>query len=417
MRSLILLLCVQLILQSALGQPGREPRRRDTAFGFGWDPWHQQVCRVPVLLNPETATVFQPTQKICFDKKIFVKGSTAGRMLDMYIFINTTDGIIGMLSGREGSLGNGELKTNDPKFRFSVIGKKGNVFNYQNSRKRNGIEHYVSTGNTQTHLYNFDFTAGNDVINKKIIRNSYCDNKFKTWSYKADGDAAPVFHVFGHTYPNKLVCKDFIGYSGVGYLQTDEGTYIVCEMEKGSFFTEMREFEDVVTCFDATPFKEVEQEMYGKMQTGIARQKEILDGKSFSGACSAEKTRLNNFQKQVLEKQKQNLQTAQSGNAYQNKDVQKAYAGISDPVDIAQQGIYNLDVKICKIGGDIARAAAKGQNTESLQTKLDCYHTQKKQLEMVKVQMQALNTTYASNPGQANAEKMRLLLRNQHPCN
>ncbi|MBL0145877.1 MAG: hypothetical protein IPP48_09050 [Chitinophagaceae bacterium] len=52
-----------------------QPPRRDTAIGSSgeWTPWHLQAATVPVLLTPTNATAVTPTQKVCFDKKIFAK--------------------------------------------------------------------------------------------------------------------------------------------------------------------------------------------------------------------------------------------------------------------------------------------------------------------------------------------------------
>lgn len=397
-----------------LAQPGREPRRPDTIGGMG--PWHQQVTRVPVLLNPALAKTFQPREKLCFDKKVFIKYTGGSRPGELYLYINTTDGYIGVMIAKDGALGNGDFKPNDEKFRLMVMGRKGNVYNYFNRKKKGVIEHLVSTGNTETHLYNFSFGDGNDVIHKKTIRNMYCGDKFKTWSYKAEGNA-PVFHVFGRNYPNKLVCKDLLGYSGVGYLNTDAGIYIVCEMEKDGSSFEMREFTDTEVCFDPAEFKEAEQEMFTEMEEQLNRKKEKLDAKTFTGDCAAEKTVLNNYKKEMIEQQKRNKQTAQSGNVYQNRNVQKAYADMMDPAGTAQQGIYETDVRICKLQKDISTASSKGHSTTHLQEKLNCYQQQKTRLLAAKSEMQGIDARYPSDKGKAYSEKIKVLGRSMQGCN
>jgi hypothetical protein len=411
----LFLLLFSLFFQSKAQPPRRDTTRRDTVLGgIYWTPWHQRVTSAPILLTPTNAKMVEPNQKICFDKKMFVKANTGSRVLDMYIFINTEDGYVGILNGRENTLGNGDLKVDDEKFRFMLYTKKGNVFTYFNRKKKNIINHYVTTGNSEVHLTQMGFTSGTDVINKKTIRNIYCDNKFKTWSYKADGDNAPVLHVFGRTYPNKLICKDFIGYSGVGFLQTDAGTYISCEMEKGSFFTEMRTFEDLAVCFDASLFKHQEEEMYTKIQQGInnERGREV----SMGGDCAAQKTILNNYKREMLNKKERDLAAAQNGNVYQNQNTQKAYAGLMDPIDGLQESIYDFDVKICKAQKRLE--SQSGSSAQKTQEKIACYNRQKSQLMIAKSQMQAADIRYANSPGQAFAEKTRIMSRAmQGGCN
>lgn len=394
-------------------QPGTEPRR-DTLAG-GWTPWHQQVSSVPVLINPPQAKTFQPTEKLCFDKKIFIKSSGSGRPAEIYVYLNTEDGYTGIIMGREGTLGNGDIKPAEEKFNLMVIGRKGNTYNYYNRKKKNTIEHYVSTGNSETQLYQFSPASANSVIKKKSERNMYCGDKFKTWAYKADGGEAPVFHLFGRTYPPKMLCKDFMGFSGVGYLNTEEGIYIACEMEKGGTSFEMRSLDDVDVCFDPAQFKPAEQQLYTEAQEGIDKQKEKLNNQTFSGDCASEKAALNNIKKQMLEKQERNLQAAQQGNVYQNSNTQKAYANMMDPLDQVDVSIYDLDVKMCKIRAQISRS--NGRNTSSLQDKLNCYSRQKSAMQSAKAEMQSVNARFSNNPGQAYVEKSKILMRNLQTCN
>lgn len=417
MKPFLTLILSALVIQFTHAQPGSEPRRRDSVLGGGWSPWHNRVTQVPVLINPALAKTFQPREKLCFDKKIFIKSTGGSRNAEIYLFVNTEDGYVGVMIGKDGMLGNGDFKTNDIKFRLMVMGRKGNVYSYFNQKKKGNIEHLVSTGNTETHLYHFGFSGGNDVVHKKTVRNMYCGDKFKTWSYKADGGEAPMFHLFGRNYPNKLVCKDFLGYSGIGFLNTDEGIYIACEMEKGANSFEMREFNDVEVCFDPAEFREAEQEMFAEMGEKLEQEKQKLDDKTFSGDCAAEKTALNNYKKELVEKKKRNKETAQSGNVYQNRNVQQAYANLMDPGDMIQEGLFDIEVKICKVQKDMSKASSRGQNTSRYQEKLNCYSTQKSRLISAKAEIQAINARYPNDPGKAYTEKIKVAGRNMQSCN
>jgi hypothetical protein len=407
MKKISLLLLLSFIFIYSVAQPPR----RDTIVGDGgneWRPWHLQATRVPVLLTPTNATAVTPTQKVCFDKKIFAKGSANGRGLDMYIYINTEKGYVGILNGREGTLGDGDIDINNSRFNLMLYTKKGNFFNYYNRKKRDVLKHYVTTGNSQQYLLQNTPTGGNDKIYKKTVRNMYCGDKFKTWSYKAEGDA-PVYHVFGRTYPNSLKWKDFLGHSGVGYVYTDAGIYIVCEMEKGSFFTEMRSFDDVDVCFDPAEFQQTEEIMFTEATEDLEKQKQKADNATFSGECADKEVALNNYKKVLIEKKKGNLQQAQSGNVYQNQNTQKAYADLQDPIDMVEQGSLEMDVKICKAQKRLATQS--GESAQKTQEKIQCYNQQKSQYISAKSEMQAINTRYPNNPGQAHLEKMRVMSR------
>lgn len=386
-----------------------QPPRRDTVVGgIEWMPWHLQATRVPVLLTPTNATAVTPTQKVCFDKKIFTKGSANGRVIDMYIYINTEKGYVGILNGREGTLGDGNIDINNSRFNFMLYTKKGNFFNYYNRKKKDVLKHYVTTGNSQQHLLQQTVTGGNDKIYKKTVRNIYCGDKFKTWSYKADGDA-PVYHVFGRTYPTSLKWKDFLGYSGVGYVYTDAGIYIVCEMEKESFFTEMRSFDDVDICFDPAEFQHAEEIMYTEAQEELEKKKQKADNATFSGDCADKEVALNNYKKELIEKKKRNLQQAQGGNVYQNQNTQKAYADLQDPIDMVEQGVFEMDIKICK--AEKILATQSGESARKTQEKISCYNQQKSNYISAKSEMQALNTRYADSPGKAHSEKLKVMSR------
>lgn len=407
MQKLIIALASFLSIINVIAQ---SPTRDTITGGTALTPWQRQVLQVPVLLIPTNAKTFTPTQKICFDKKIHAKATTGGRILEMYIFINTVDGIAGMLSGREGTLGDGNLNIEDPHFRFMMIGKKGNVYTYYNNKKKNAIEHYVLTGNSEAYLTQFRAGDPDARLNKKTERNMFCGDKFKTWNYKAEGDA-PVYHLFGGSYPVKIEAKDFIGYSGVGYLRTDAGIYISCKMEKGSFFTEMREFDDIDICFDPAVFKHAEQEMVTETEQKLQEQKEKLENKTFSGDCISQKEALNNFKKELVKKKQEQLQQTKSGNTYQDKNVQQAYAGLMDPEDGIDEGMLDIDVKICKLQEDISKAAAKGQNTSSKQEKLLCYNSQKNRMQSAKAEMQAIKARYRNEPGKVHSEKLKVIGR------
>lgn len=393
-----------------------QPRRVDTLVGGGnLPPAHIQLLRAPVLVHPEQARRIEPTEKICFDKKLYVK-STGGRDADMYIYINTKDGIVANMIGRDGELGDGEFRINETRFRLMVLGKKGNVYTYFNSKKNGDLKHWVSTGNSETHLFQGSIPSGMDVINKKTIRNQYCENEFKTWSYKAEVIDAPVFHLYGAQYPNKLVCKEMLGYNGVGYLYTDKGMYLILEMEKGIFSAEIKEIKDDEFCFDPTDFVPLERSVSQEAEEEIEKKKEKLDNKPITGDCISQQQALKNFKKQVLDKQKTELDKTKQGNVYQNRDVQKAYSNLQDPIDMVDESILDYQLKICRLETRMNNNRSNASNADR-QQKLACYNNQISRLQQAKAQMQAQDARFSNDPGKALLEKMRIMSQNMGGCN
>src|SRR6218665_1022231 len=190
-----------------------QQRLPDTLAIGAWDPRYAGLLHVPILLH-NTPVGFAPTQKICFDKKIFIKGSNSRNITDTYVYLNTSDGIVGIITGRDGTLGDGSsFNITDDKFNMMVIGKKGNTYTYFNSKKDGEIMHYVNTAASETNFYRFDPPA-NTVIKRSGKSNFYCSGKFKALSYKAT-PGSPELYLYGPKYPEKVLTKNFIGYSGI----------------------------------------------------------------------------------------------------------------------------------------------------------------------------------------------------------
>jgi hypothetical protein len=372
--------------------------RIDTLIGgtshVDWHPTHLSYVRTPVLMNPAQAlTIDQPNSKICFNKKAFVKTNIGGREVEMNLFFNSDKGFIGH------QIQYLTTNTSDTRFNLTVITKKGNFYNYHNTKKNGDLKHYVSTGNTESHTANFDF-EGEPELFKKPVRESFCNNKFKAQQYKSNG-ASTAFFLYGQTFPSSIKVVNFLGYYGVGFAKTNSGVYISLAMDNGSRNVEIRELEIVETCFELSEFTQAEAEAFQTMDEELEKKKTKLEAKTFSGDCVTLKNELKQKQLEQIEYQKQQKEIAQSGNVYQNKNVQDAYAKMQDPKKAVQIAIVEMDLKICQL-------QSKQTRSSNYDEKMNCYTTKKASLQGLIGQFEAIDTRLRNNLPQAFVEKQRL---------
>jgi hypothetical protein len=291
-----------------------------------------------------------------------------------------------------------------------------------NTIKKNIIQHWVSTGNSQTYLYQGPAGSGDSsVLHKKSETRMYCNDKIKAKAYKFDGSSM-VWWLFGKEFPEKLLWKKYMGNFGVGYLATDKGLYMIMEMEDGRGNTyKITSAEKVNTCFDPTPFQVMEDEFYTKRRAELDREQQKIErdeaAAQRSNECVSEKMEQINFRKQTLQKQNENLEQSRIGNAYQDVSTQNAMVGMMDPGMMIKQSIYDTKISICKTQKTIDET--RSDNTRQRATeKLSCLQQQLGTLQATSSQMDALDVQYADNPGMKYAEKSKLMMRNMpRGCN
>ncbi len=392
--------------------------RRDTA----WGDWPQQeyytgILQAPVATGETTPQLITPTgQKLCFDKKVRIKSLISSGPVEQCMYLNTTEGYVGLLPPARSGGDRCDIKTDDPDFIFFVLGLKGNAYTFRNNKKNGGIEHWVSTGNTQAYQYNFPVTGANYTLHKKTERRGYCGDKIKTWAYKYDNPSSPVYYLFGKTFPDEITVAErkYIGNFGVGYQFTDKGLFIIMEMVGGSYSCKITELEEVSICFDPAPFKIAEDEMFNKMQVSLQREREKIAAdeiKASTGDCSSEQMAVINFRKEQLRVQEARVYTSQQGNMYQDLPTQQAMGGMFDHVAITEQTILENKTKICNAQQRMAKARSE-TSRQSYQEKISCLTNQNAQLEASKEQLKALDIQYVNEPGKALAEKSKLFMRN-----
>lgn len=415
------LLLLVLIATQTVFNAGAQPPRRDTAFGWGGSPnapYYNAILRAPVVSGESEAITIVPTRgPLCFDKMVRIKSTVGGRVVEQCLYINTTDGLTGYVSPvTTGSANMCDIKPDDKDFNFSIIGLKGNVYIYHNNEGKQGrpVEHWVSTGNTERRVYEMPTNTGMYTLHNKRERRDYCEGKIKGTAYKYDGATAPTMYLFGKNYPDDInvTSNKYIGNFGIGYQYTDKGLYIIMELVSSAYTCKITSIEDVNVCFDPSPFVVQEDEFKTKRTAELQKEWDKLARKEEqvmrSDNCQTEKMAVINYQKEMLRKQEAYLQTInRGGNTYQDQNVQNAYSGMMDPLDIVREGILSNKASICAT----ERSLSEHPNSNSTQEKMACLQAQSGRLAAAETQMMANNTTFARSPGKAKAENSKLYLQ------
>ncbi len=414
MKNLMVLIaiCFSLVAQA---QPPR-----DTVWGsFPDQEYYNHILRATAVSGETQQIIIAPNERpFCFDKKITVHSTfgTRGVSVDQCIYLDTKGGLVAYLKpskSRGGDLC--DIKPDDKDFSFSVMGLKGNIYIYHNTENKGQIKHWVSTGNTQEHVYenNNANNTNQYTLHKKGERRDYCDGKIKATSYKYDGATAPTMFLFGKTYPPDInvTPNKYLGNFGIGYQYTDKGLYLILENVASGYTCKITSIEDVNVCFNPAPFQKQEEEFRTNANDDLQKEREKLDKQERDAAnspdCSSEKLALVSFRKEQLRKQEQNLRNSNHGNVYQDNVTQKAYMGMMDPLVSVQEGILSTKVSICSIEADIR----KHPNDNTLQGRLNCKQDMLGKLMSAESEMRALDTQYANSPAKALAEKSKLYLR------
>jgi len=324
--------------------------------------------------------------------------------------------LIGYNSFKPGSTGVCDIKPDLPDFVFGVIGLKGNVFNYRNTKKKNTIEHWVQTSNSVEYQYQFSAATTNVMLHKKTERRDYCDGKIKAQLYKADGSSQQWF-LFGKNFPEALMMepKKYLGNFAVGYQQSDKGLFIIMQMIGGSMDSKILEIEDVDICFDPAPFKIFEDERRTKLTESIAREREKIARDEAKPekypACASKKVILTSYQKEALNRQEENLQRSEQGNAMQNVNTQQAQTDLMNYDDMIQTMIYETELKLCR-----AEQQQAEKPSDSRQEKIQCLNRQLAAQQSTKARFQALNSSLRGQPGKLYAEKAKLFMQGIVGC-
>ncbi len=399
--------------------------RRDTAWsGSPHRPYLNSILDADVLDGTSTATTITPRgQRLCFDKILKIKTMTGRGPAEVCVFINTKIGLIAYTPLKPDAVGICDIKQEAPDFRLTVVGLKGNTYTYLNAKKKNTIEHWVQTGNSETYEYQFTNTGSSVPLKRKTERRSYCNDKVKAQAYKVDG-RPEVWFLFGKTFPESInmTPKKFLGSYAVGYQYTDKGLFIIMQMEASGYNAKIEEIQDMNVCFDPSSYQVMEDERETKMQQSIQREREKIAREETKAekypSCQSKKTTLLNYQKESLNRQEQNLQEARIGNAMQDVRTQQAQANLMNYDDAIQQMIYETELKLCRAEQRMNEMSEQtsASSRQKQQEKITCLNRQLAEQRSTQQSFQRINTQYRNEPGRQYAEKAKLFMRGLVGC-
>ena len=402
MRNILLVLLTGLLIATQ----GLAQGRRNSRDSIGLIPWRNAIKQAPVLTGRTEPRIIVPhEQPLCFPMEFDLKINIPGKTVEQAMFINASTGVIGYLPPHSDGLVN-ILFPELVNFSFFVMGLKGNVYHYFNRKgKNNIIEKWVSTGNTETHQYQMtgtNFTGAVDLQRKNVTA-PYCNGSLTAMAYRFGNDPEMTWYLYGDRFPEKLHPRKFLGNFGVGYLQTDEGLYIITEFRTTSYTCRVTDIQITNTCLHTTEFKLMENEFINKQKEAVQKQKQKLerDAAGISGNCTNEQSALISFKQELARKQEEALRQAKTGNTYQDVNVQRSLQAMMDPLTAVQEGILSTKLSICR---------TQNSNSSKKAEKLNCLTNQLSELLQLELQMKALDTRYSNEPGKAYAEKSKLYM-------
>jgi len=414
MKNIFVILLLTLCCYSSLiAQP---PRHRDTTR-IGFDAGRTEAINAPILRgNGQGMRIVPNRQQFCFDLEMDVELNFGGRTSrEVAVFINTTDGYVGYTMPSAGGPIT-ELIPEIESFRFSIVSfKLGNAYSYFNRKGNNGIEHLVSTMNSDAYENQINGLLTTAPLMRKSEYRTYCDGKARALAYKRDGSPT-VWYVYGDRFPASLTVQKFLGAFGVGVARTDAGTFMVMELNMGSNHTLIKHIERRRVCFDPSGFKMQEADFFAKQAVNLQQQEQKINADEEKAqrapCCVTEHMNEIAYSREQLHIQQQNLQRSQQGNLAQDAGTQRAFFAMADPVISVHAGILSTQTAICVTNFYASRDPATAS------AKLDCLGRKLSALQAIESQMQAIDRRY-TNIAQALAEKSRLLAApsSQVACN
>jgi hypothetical protein len=393
--------------------------RPDTLFGGQpHAPFLNSIYEADVLTGITQPQTISPTaEKICFDKIMKIKTVTSRGPAEMCLFLNTKIGIVAYTPLKRGAVGVCDIKPDLPDFQLSVIGLKGNTYNYKNAKKKDVIEHYVQTSNSETFQYQFNTIAPPVPLRKKAERRDYCGGKIKAQLYKADGKPSQWF-LWGKELPDAVIFQEnkYLGNFAVGYANSDKGLFIIMQAINGSMDNKIIELQDADLCFDPSPFKVFEDEQQQRLRESITRERERIARDEAKpekySACQNKKDKLINAKKEALVRIEQNMQQVKEGNIMQDMRVQQAQAELYSLDEAIEQMIYDSELKICR-----AEQIQAERPSSSNEQKLRCLREALASQQDTKRRFEQINTQFRNEPGRQYVEKSKAMVQAIRPCN
>lgn len=399
-----IILCICLCT-TALAQP------RDST-GRNRDPWRDRMLAADVLEGRSSLIHIVPRERICFDKLIKIKQITSSGPSEACLFINTRTGLIGHGPIKRSVMGVCEIKPEMEDFSLFVFALSGNTYHYFNRKKKNVIEHHVVTMNSQQNVYQFA-SGTNALLKRKTESRRYCEDKARAMAYRVDGRAETWF-LYGKQFPDEVMMtpKKYLGNYGVGYAFSDKGLFIIMQLESGPINSKIEEIRDEHVCFDPSGFQVFEEEFVDKAQSSIQRRRQKVERDLASvggGPCADLKREGLQFEREMINRQEENLRTSQQGHTAQSARAQQALGdAVMNYDDQIQMMINDTKYKICRAEDQIARQRNPQPGVQrKAQEKLDCLRRSLSRQISTQAQFQAMNREASTQEARSRAQSKK----------
>lgn len=403
MKKIFLVTVTMVIALVSLGQGGEH---RDSIAIMRW---RSAVRRAPVLTGTAAPRIIVPhEQPLCFNMEFDLKITTPAKMAEQCMFVNASTGVIGLLPPHTDGLVN-ILFPELADFSFQVMSMTGNAYHYHNNKgKNNTIEKWVTTGNTDHDPYRqmAGMFSGTVDLQRKNLTETYCNGRMRATAYRFSTQPDMTWFLFGDRYPEKIHPRKFLGNLGVGYLQADEGLFVITEFRTTGYSCRVTNLEVTNACLNTAEFKEQESEFQNQQAANNRKEMDKLEkaADNVSGPCAAERLDLINFKKEQVYKREEALRQARASNVHQpNSEAQRSMASLMDPLVVVQENILSTKAEICRAEHGSAKAREK----------LGCLNTQLSQLMRLEEELRALDARHANEPGRALLEKSKHYMQNK----
>lgn len=355
------------------------------------------LIHVPALTPEHDPPVDGHTagETLRFDKLVLITGSTeSGLETQIHLYINTTTGDIATCTGKAGNAEDGSFNIDDPAFRLTYYNPRGRIYNFYTRKKNGSIVRYMSSLNTEIVPFSNGIPFQRTTVYKTGNAANPLPQRFDAMTYKASGSNAPTLIVCGDPKPGRLLLKRFIGYSGIGYMKTDQGIYMVVKIKSaGGGFTATK-WKSENYKLNLSDFQHIEAEMYTDMLARNEAKTEKILQKNHTGNCADIANRIKEMKLGQQRKERENITKMGRGNPVTDASVRDAMKGLyGNPAEQLQQASLEIDLKLCKLD-------SKRMPTESDAEKRNCLKEDKQKLNAAMLELQALKERYP-NPKDA----------------
>lgn len=371
------------------------------------------LLRVPYLeTNNRAAIEESPGGIFSFDKFVAIKSKTTkGETIDIFLYINTRTGAFATITERENVLETENFDTNSKNFKLFYYSPKGKIIQFYTRLQKGELKKYFATMNTEVVAYTPSIPLQNTWLFKQGAEFNTLPQNFHAAHYKATTDNAPTMVLCGYPIIGKLLASNFIGYSGIGYVKTDKGVYMITEIKpaySGVPFTATK-WKEINLQLNIADFTSAEAEFYSK--TGESIEKKLNKPvKIKDGPCASLVHEKEMEKKRVLLNQKDLLGKTSRGNMVNDKSVQNALASMQDPTTQLELSRLETEIKLCNI---IDRMNSQS-TTELDKQKRDCLETRLGDIANAKAESDAIDAKFGLDKVKALPEKIKIMKKLGH---